>query len=133
MLLMFALVAGNFGTAMAQNGDKEKAKNDAVKVEKFAAGKTLGEAEIGFLNAINSDGNKARGAESKTEVKLGDKTYKSGQKLTADDAKDLNSKVAAYRGAHKPEKDGAHRGAGDCYYYCYYDYYGNYVCYWYCD
>ncbi|MFN8287077.1 MAG: hypothetical protein U0V74_10010 [Chitinophagales bacterium] len=132
IMLVFALVAGTINSAMAQNGDKEKAKNNAVKVEKFEAGKTLGESEIGFLHAIASDG-KARGAEDKSWAKVGEKTYKAGMKLSADDAKELNKEVATWRGKNKPEKDGNHRGAGDCYYYCYYDYYGNYVCYWYCD
>ncbi len=133
MLFLLTVVAGAFNTSAAQNTDKEKAKTDAKEVSKFKAGKALDANDIGFLNAINANGSKSRGAESKTEVKVGDKTYKVGDKLTADDAKSLSEKISAFRTANKPEKVAGARGAGDCYYYCYYDYYGNYICYWYCE
>lgn len=137
LVLLLAAVGCTFKTVSAQSdADKGKAKKDAKEITKFAANKILGDNDLSFIDMLTvKDAAVSRGkGEAKTEVTLKGKTFKAGEKLSEADAATINKAIAEYNKTHKPAKaEGKSRGAGDCYYYCYYDYYGNYICYWYCD
>lgn len=127
------LMAGAFMMAtgaFAQEADKTKAKEKATEVSKFEAGKKLTAADLGFLDLVyNSEGGKSRGKNA--EINIAGHHAHADHALTAVEAEEVNKKIADYTTANKPEK-GKSRGAGDCYYYCYYNAYGDYICYWYC-
>lgn len=133
MVIGLAVVSNQ---AVAQKADKDKAMNSATKVDKFTAGKTLGANDVGFLNMVaETKMDKSRGKEAPKDVMMGSKKYSVGDKLTADDVSTINKAVAEYSKKHKDnvsKDEKKSRGSDTCYYYCYYDAYGNYVCYWYC-
>jgi hypothetical protein len=135
MLVSLFMMSANF--VKAQGADKDKAKSGATKISRFEAGRTLSEADLSFLKMVNGETGKDRGKSDSKEVVINKKKYSTGQKITKEDAAAISQKITAYGKAHKAEKatdngaNGKSRGS-DCYYYCYYDAYGNYICYWYC-
>ncbi len=137
LVLMLAAVGCSFKTASAQSdANKDEAKKGAKEITKFAANKILGDNDLSFIDMLSvKDATMSRGkGEAKKEVTLKGKTFTAGEKLSEEDAAIINKAIAEYNKTNKPTKaEGKSRGSADCYYYCYYDYYGNYVCYWYCD
>lgn len=130
LITVFAVSSGNL---FAQNKDEETAKKNASKVENFAAGRVLTEADLGFLNAVTVEkGSKSRGAAS-ADVTIGGSTYKVGQTLTIDDAAKITQAIASSKNSTKVENKDKSRG--DCNLWCYYllqDSYGNWYYYYYC-
>jgi hypothetical protein len=135
-MMKYLLVAGAFlfTTAAFAQDAKAKAKEGAKEVSKFEAGKKLTAEDLGFLDLVyNSEGGKSRGKNA--EINVAGHHLHADHALTETEATEINKKIADYKTANKPEKKeggSKSRGAGDCYYYCYYDAYGNYICYWYC-
>ena len=97
------------------------------KVSAIKAGSTLTDADIGFLSMVsNSDLGASRGAGTPSAT-VNTVTYKSGQTLSAADAKQINKAIKTFQKGYKAP-DASRSGLCWCwYYYC--DYYG--YCYWY--
>ena len=136
-VMLSAFMLATVTTALAQNAPTGKPKENGSKgISKFEAGKKLTADDLGFLDLIyNSEGGKSRGKNA--EINVAGHHVHAEHVLSEAEAKEISKKIADYAAANKPvpmkADDVKSRGAqGDCYYYCYYDAYGNYICYWYC-
>lgn len=133
LVLFLAVFAMSGSTVFAQSKTKKEAKEKAAKVDHFAEGRTLTEADLGFLKAVTADPkSKSRGAVS-DDVTIGSNTYKVGQVITADDAAAITKAIDESKNAEKVKNKDKSRG--DCNLWCYYylqDSYGNWYYYYYC-
>ena len=133
LTLLITAFAFTSSSLFAQSKDKATAQKNPTKVESFAEGRVLTDADLGFLNAVTATkGSKSRGAAT-ADVTIDNTTYKVGQKLTAADASKISSAVAASKNATK--KKNKDKSRGDCNLWCYYllqDSYGNWYYYYYC-
>jgi len=133
LALLITVFSFASNSLFAQNKDKGAAKKNPTKVENFAEGRTLTEADLGFLNAVTAaKGSKSRGAAS-ADVTIDNSTYKVGQTLTTEDAAKISKAIADSKNAKKVKNKDKSRG--DCNLWCYYllqDSYGNWYYYYYC-
>ncbi len=136
LLIIAALFAGMFvfsNSLNAQSKTPGEAKKNPTKVENFAAGRTLSDADLGLLNAVMAEKGKASRGASNAEVTIDNTTYKVGQTLTDEDVVKISKAIAASKNKKKVKNKDKSRG--DCNLWCYYllqDSYGNWYYYYYC-
>lgn len=133
IVLMVAFFTVLSFTANAQDKDKKKATANPTKISKFEAGRTVSEADLGFLNAvIAGKGSKSRGAATDA-VTIGGSTIKVGQTLNEEEVRAIERAIQDSKNKKKVKNKDKSRG--DCNLWCYYylqDAYGYWYYYYYC-
>jgi hypothetical protein len=136
VLMTFMVVILSFNCMVSQAQDNT-AKHKGTGIPKFTIGRTITKTDIGFLDMVTDV--KTRGAATNM-VKVDNKEFKVGQKLSDADSVLISNKIAEFGNTHKPEKvkgsktktRGASSGCPywNCYTCWWRDGYGNW--YWYC-
>lgn len=97
-------------------------------VSSIGEGTTLTDSDIGFLSLVSGASIDASRGNATKEANVAGTTFKAGDVLTKQQAKQLNKAIKSFQKTYKTPD--ASRGAGLCYYWYYYcDGYG--YCYWY--